>query len=515
MGWARAALALVAVGAAGALLVSGGAGGDPATPAGLPGMPAPFLGTAVVGSGGLTAAVDAYGDVVDLRARPGGMPLIDYSSARQAAGSVPSDTGIVPRVVIGSRAPRPLWRADGVRQRYLPRTNVLQTVARFGRVRVTLTDAASEHAITRAVSVMAPRGVRAKPLLGVNLEGGLRCTRRRGFHRLELACVPAVGSARRPRAGAVVRSVAAGDRRWLTRARPLGPGAPLWAWRLYERSLLTLRSLTDARSGASVAGARDGWAYVWPRDAAATALALAAAGYRPEARQVARFLIGLNLGAAARFFANGAPVPGRGPQGDSRGWTEAAARAARLAVPGLPGAEGKRSDYWEEGAGEYLGNAIAKFGDGSRDPRIAFEIEKAFGSRTGLVRKIREPGSGLDSAAAWAVRPFPIPPLQREVRETLLHLLKNGTRFGITPGEGWPGTDPWSAPTAWTAWSLASLGNRRQARHLLADLRRAATSAGTLPERVDARTGIPRSTTPLAWSHAFAILALQELWPQR
>jgi GH15 family glucan-1,4-alpha-glucosidase len=34
-----------------------------------------------------------------------------------------------------------------------------------------------------------------------------------------------------------------------------------------------------------------------------------------------------------------------------------------------------------------------------------------------------------------------------------------------------------------------------------------------LPERVDARTGIPRSTTPLAWSHAFAVLALLELWP--
>ena len=48
---------------------------------------------------------------------------------------------------------------------------------------------------------------------------------------------------------------------------------------------------------------------------------------------------------------------------------------------------------------------------------------------------------------------------------------------------------------------------------LMADLRRAATPLGLLPERVDARTGIPRSTTPLAWSHAFAILALRQLWP--
>ena len=90
---------------------------------------------------------------------------------------------------------------------------------------------------------------------------------------------------------------------------------------------------------------------------------------------------------------------------------------------------------------------------------------------------------------------------------------KNG-RFGIVPSEDWDGgIDPWTAPTAWTAWSLAALGERPAALHLMAALRRAATPAGMLPERVDARTGIPTSTTPLAWSHAFAILALRQLWP--
>jgi GH15 family glucan-1,4-alpha-glucosidase len=92
--------------------------------------------------------------------------------------------------------------------------------------------------------------------------------------------------------------------------------------------------------------------------------------------------------------------------------------------------------------------------------------------------------------------------------------VSQGTPYGITPGEGWTGgEDPWSAPTAWTAWSLAALGERRDALRLMQALRRSATPAGDLPERVDAETGIPRSTTPLAWSHAFAILALRELWP--
>ena len=55
--------------------------------------------------------------------------------------------------------------------------------------------------------------------------------------------------------------------------------------------------------------------------------------------------------------------------------------------------------------------------------------------------------------------------------------------------------------------------DREAALRLMADLRRAATPLGLLPERVDAHTGLPTSTTPLAWSHAFAILALRELWP--
>ena len=41
------------------------------------------------------------------------------------------------------------------------------------------------------------------------------------------------------------------------------------------------------------------------------ALAYAAAGYRAQARRTAHFLLGLDLGAAARFDGDGSPVPGR------------------------------------------------------------------------------------------------------------------------------------------------------------------------------------------------------------
>lgn len=335
---------------------------------------------------------------------------------------------------------------DTTRQRYLSDANALRTVARFGS--------------TRTVTVSSlgdPEAIRADP-------------------------------------------------RWIAAARPLGPGAPAWARRMYTRSLLVLHALTDWRTGAILAGARPGWAYVWPRDASTAAMALASAGYRAEARRVVRFLLRLDLGAAARFHRDGSPVDGRDAQGDAAGWVDAAAGAV-----GLPSAVAVRpwrglDDYQENGGGDFLANAIASG---------APQIRTMFGtSAKELARRADDPASGLDSAAAWAVRPFPHPTLYPLVRHTLLRLAAASGRFGIVPSEDWDGgVDPWTAPTAWTAWSLAALGERRAALKLMGELRRAATPTGMLPERVDARTGIPTSTNPLAWAHAFAILALRELWP--
>jgi hypothetical protein len=486
MGWARAGLALVAV-VAGGLVASGGSGADPQTPAGLPGMPPPFLGTAVVGDGRLAAAIDAYGDVVDLRAMPGGRALIDNSSDRQTAGTVAVDTGIVPWVSLAGWPARPLWEADTVTQRYRQGTNVVVTRARFGTVQARIVYAAGDSRLACLTAVG-------------------------GGARVELRSVEPTAT-RRLRcddrwAHQTIRSAGRRDRRWLRRARPLAPGAPAWARRMYERSLLVLRAMTDRETGAVIAGARDGWAYVWPRDAATVALALDAAGYQGEARGITRFLLHLALDAAARFDGHGDPILGRGPQGDASGWVATAARAVALKPP-PPSPWRNLPDYQEGEPGDYIGNALAASADGTKTEYIG-----RFSSRR-LVRRLGDPASGLDSAAAWAVRPFPQPRLYPAARVTLRRLVAEGTRLGITPGEAWPGEDPWTAPTAWSAWSLAALGDRREALRLLADLRRTATPAGALPERVDAHTGVPRSTTPLAWSHAFAILALQELWPGR
>jgi glucoamylase len=339
-------------------------------------------------------------------------------------------------------------RADSVRLRYLPDSNALRTVSEFGTARTV-----TVH------SLGAPDAVRADP-------------------------------------------------GWLAAARPLGADAPAWAQRLYRRSLLVLHALTNERTGAVEAGAREGWSYVWPRDASTVAIALAAAGYRGEARRIVGFLRGLDLDAAARFQSDGTPVEGRAAQGDAAGWIAAAAGAV-----GLPSTSLKRQpwrgldDYQENGGGDFLGNAIAS---GSPQVRVLFETPAG-----ALSRRADDPSSGLDSAAAWAVRPFPHPALYPLVRRTLLRLAATSGRFGIVPSAGWDGgVEPWTAPTAWTAWDLAALGERQVALRLMKELRRAATPADLLPERVDAHTGTPTSTTPLAWSHAFAILALRRLWPR-
>ncbi len=664
---ARAALACATALALGALLVSGGSGADPRTPPALPGLPPPFLGTAVSGDGGLTAAVDAYGDVVDLRAPgPAGTALIDNPSRRQAAGTVPADTGIVPRVRIAGGRPLPMWRADSVAQRYLTGTNVVRTAARFRGARVTITTAASGDSLAMRIEARstARRGAggrgapgrttgaaearaAAVPAVAVDASAGLRCRREGGGGRLDLLCgvgrgapfVPGTraGDRGRPSRGRtaqagggsvaaacarLIRSAAQEARHWLGRSRSLGVGprgartgsweprpgsrgartgaweprpgsrgaqagaraAPAWARRMYRRSLLTIHALTSRATGAVAAGARDGWAHVWPRDAATAAIALAATDHRGEARSVARFLDGLDLGAAARFAETGAPVPGRAAQGDAASWVDAAARAAGLPPTSAPLPWRDRADYQESEPGTYLGNALAAAslprahrvgerstsggaepvrrgptaGQGHGSTAGAARIAGEFGTRRGLVRSAGAPGSGLDSAAAWAVRPFRLTSLYPAAEATLLSLARHGTRYGITPGEGWAGgEDPWSAPTAWTAWALAALpgrdggaganprgtgasgprpnlhavredeahsrrspqaadraaADRRAALALLSDLRRAATPAGDLPERVGVRTGIPTSTTPLLWSSALSVLALRELWP--
>ncbi|HXF31280.1 MAG TPA: glycoside hydrolase family 15 protein [Solirubrobacterales bacterium] len=537
----RVAVLCAAVVVVGLVLVSGTEDSGSKTPAALPGLPAPFVGTAVVGEGGLIASIDAYGDVVDLRAGPAGEALIDNPSDRQAAGTVPARTGIVPRMAVRDSPPLPIWRAESVTQHYLRDSNVVETVAYIKEARVWVRVAAAGDSLALEMVTGSSRQGRGLPAISVQVEDGIHCAHAKHGDVLDLLCrvgraLPVLDEEGNSRevfreCDRIIHGAVGAGRRWSRKARDLGAGAPGWAREMYRRSLLTLHALTSQRTGAVAAGARDGWAYVWPRDAATAALALQASGHHADARRVVRFLKTLDLTTAARFDEEGAAIPGRAAQGDASGWVAAAAAATGLEARRLHAPWRDRADYQESSPGTYLGNALAATATLDVDgPKSALHqrfsahqrrVAREFGTVDGLVRRAGDPGSGLDSAAGWAVRPFEIRPLYPAAEKTLLRLAEGGTPYGITPGEGWEGgEDPWTAPTAWSAWALAGLAaegrgaaDRRAALGLLADLRRASTSAGSLPERVGVHTGIPTSTTPLLWSSAFTVLALRELWP--
>jgi glycogen debranching enzyme len=169
-----------------------------------------------------------------------------------------------------------------------------------------------------------------------------------------------------------------------------------------------------------------------------------------------------------------------------------------------PLAWGDRQDYGENVTGDLLGNAIA-------GGALPTEILSRFLTPRGLIRE--QGGDELDSSAAWAATVFPSRGMRGAVKTTLLNLARESSPYGIPPMEGWTPGEVWTAPTAWSAWALVELGKTRAADRLLRELRRAATPHGTLPERVSAVDGHPTSTTPLAWSHAFAILALRARFP--
>jgi glucoamylase len=112
------------------------------------------------------------------------------------------------------------------------------------------------------------------------------------------------------------------SRAWL--ASGLVPGSTARERELAERSLLDIRLLTD-RHGATVAGWRTAWRYVWPRDAAFVVAAFAATGHLDEAARVLDYLaqVATHTGLwQARYLPDGSGLAPdcRVMQFDGAGW---------------------------------------------------------------------------------------------------------------------------------------------------------------------------------------------------
>jgi hypothetical protein len=222
--------------------------------------------------------------------------------------------GLAILLVVGATLASGGSETDSLRQHYLPSANALRTIARYGTERVVTVRSLGDPDIVRS------------------------------------------------------------DPEWLAAARPLGSEAPRWARRMYSRSLLVLHALSDSGTGAALAGAREGWAYVWPRDAGAVAIALRRRGTDVKRGASCASCVG-SMGAAARFHPNGTPVDGRAAQGDAAGWVDAAAAAAKLPSTATERPWRGLADYQESGSGDFIGDAIA-----SGEPHVQALFETPSGT---------------------------------------------------------------------------------------------------------------------------------------
>jgi len=338
----------------------------------------------------------------------------------------------------------------------------------------------------------------------------------------------------------------------------LAASAP-WVMQGGEHSALLRAALLDIRAlmvdGTSVAGWSEQWRYVWPRDTAHVAVALALAGHRADAESALAWLESVQRDGEwfeARYDPSTHATPDdRSRQLDGLGWAlwaldrlDVAHRAAgdtatterrrvlldsSLATivssldarTGLPPAS---PDYWERPesrltlgtaapllvglrAAERMG-ARAGLSDATDRARTAADALEA-----GIVERFGPQGfqryaSGGGHCASLA---FLLPPYLEvavpgaddafdEARATMAR-----PAGGLAPGAGWRRDGiSWTPETAIFANAALATGRRTLGTDLLRWIDAHRTAAGSLPEKVRA-DGSPASVAPLAWTAAVVV----------
>jgi oligosaccharide amylase len=185
-------------------------------------------------------------------------------------------------------------------------------------------------------------------------------------------------------------------------------------------------------------------------------------------------------------------------------------------------------DLWEERSGihtystatvihaleraDRIATELGKDGSGWRT--VAEEMRKAV--RTHLwdategrfVRSLAPRDAKIDASVLLALKLGLVPwddPLARKTVETVEHRLWNPTVGGLARFEGdeYCGHEnPWVICTLWLAEAKIRLGERERGREMIEWVAAHATPTRLLPEQLDSTTGLPRSATPLTWSHS-------------
>lgn len=325
-----------------------------------------------------------------------------------------------------------------------------------------------------------------------------------------------------------------------------------------------LRDLHDLSQpyGVPVAGWAGPWRYVWPRDSALAAAALARTGHQADAERILTFLGQVQPDPGvfqARYLPDGSGVPDdRGEQLDGTGWAlwasdqvgaetplaqrsafvarhrdliDRSTRAALAQIDNTRSLPRVSSDYWEVRewrltlataallhaglqsaarlyavAGDHDAAVAAQQGG----VRLGSAIESAFGPD--YPRRLGGRAATVDLGVCFFLPPYNTDRPAEAVtawRGAPSYLMRPAG--GLAPGGSWPDDSlSWTTSTSSYALTAATLGDREQAVRWLRWLDQHRTATGSLPEKVTA-TGQPAAVAPLAWAAAAVILTADEL----
>ena len=315
--------------------------------------------------------------------------------------------------------------------------------------------------------------------------------------------------------------------------------------------------------GVAVAGWSEPWRYVWPRDAALVASALARTGHYADAERVVGFLqqVQPEWGLfQARYLPDGSGVPDdRGVELDGIGWAlwatdqvaaelkqadragflerhqrliDRSTQAALKSISTPSALPAPSADYWEvkEKRLTLATAAVVCAGleSSARLYRMLGDLEQAYAAAAGATRLRaainkdfghngypRHLGGRSDSVDLGV--DFLLPPLTSSVDQTVVRAWDRAAALmarpagGLAPGGSWRRDGvSWTNATASRAMTAAFLGDREEALARLRWLDQHRTAAGSLPEKI-LPNGQPAAVSPLAWTAAAVVITADQL----
>jgi glucoamylase len=361
--------------------------------------------------------------------------------------------------------------------------------------------------------------------------------------------------------GALAQDIGAQQRHWVESGR-VPAIAELGHSNMVGDALLDLNTLSYAY-GVPMAGWEPAWRYVWPRDSALVASALARSRHASDAYKVLDFLQRVQPSTGifeARYLPDGSrPPDDRGIQLDGTGWAlwalsqvvneeptpskrrNAIGRYAQLldrsssALLALTNRGSSlppvSADYWETRESKVTLATCATVLMGLRSSQELYtklgspqslEIDEAsdrferlvlhtFASH-GFPRHVGGAARSIDMGVALLLPPFANvsnPQVYAAWRRSIKYMSRPGG--GLAPGGSWRRDGiSWTATTSMYAVVEACNGMRYESIARLKWLDGHRTSLGSLPEKVRA-DGRPASVAPLGWTSAAVIDAVDIL----